>query len=331
MAESFSAILKREIPITDYAERLGFTLVRKGRYYSLKEHDSVIIDTDKNCFWRNSRFSRGSMGGAGSVIDFAMEFSGATSAREAMRELSSMYDIHGESDRPKFSAPSRQQQQRREQPREREQTQPFTLPERARNNSDVFRYLTHERQIQRGVIRYFLARDMLYQDTRRNCVFHTDNFGCVRSTGQTRFVGDVPGSNYDDCFYFRGSNGARKLIVTESVIDTMSVMSYLTLTNRKFTDYCFLALSGTNKLESVFHHLQREGTGLDTVLLCLDNDEAGHLAVDKIKEGIAADYPNTECRTIFPPRGKDWNDFIKTFTQERAERAAHEKATEPEA
>lgn len=73
----------KAVPITDYATRSGFTLVRKGKYFSLKEHDSVIIDVEKNCFWRNSRFSKGYKGGAGSIIDFAIEFNGATDNDEA--------------------------------------------------------------------------------------------------------------------------------------------------------------------------------------------------------------------------------------------------------
>lgn len=52
----------KSIPITDLAQRMGFTLVRRGRYFSLKEHDSVIIDTRKNCFWRNSVFTHGFKG-----------------------------------------------------------------------------------------------------------------------------------------------------------------------------------------------------------------------------------------------------------------------------
>lgn len=47
--------IKEEIPIADIAREMGFSVVKKGRYLSLKEHDSVIIDTERNCFWRNSR------------------------------------------------------------------------------------------------------------------------------------------------------------------------------------------------------------------------------------------------------------------------------------
>lgn len=41
--------IKENISIVDYASSIGFTPVRKGKYYSLKEHDSIIIDTHKTC------------------------------------------------------------------------------------------------------------------------------------------------------------------------------------------------------------------------------------------------------------------------------------------
>ena len=54
--------IKRQVRIEDFAERyFGFSIVRKGKYLSLKEHDSVIIDPSRNCFWRNSKQGRGDL------------------------------------------------------------------------------------------------------------------------------------------------------------------------------------------------------------------------------------------------------------------------------
>ena len=83
--------IKEEIPIADIAREMGFSVVKKGRYLSLKEHDSVIIDTERNCFWRNSRSGRGSsIGRGGSVIDFVVEFS-TLDSKEATRDLAQHY------------------------------------------------------------------------------------------------------------------------------------------------------------------------------------------------------------------------------------------------
>ena len=33
--------IKQNISIVDYASSIGFTVVRKGKFYSLKEHDKI--------------------------------------------------------------------------------------------------------------------------------------------------------------------------------------------------------------------------------------------------------------------------------------------------
>lgn len=79
--------IKEQIKITDYAAYLGFTVIKKGRYFSLKEHDSVIIDTRKNCYWQNSVPGTGnSIGDGGSVIDFAVKY-GNMDVKEAIKAL----------------------------------------------------------------------------------------------------------------------------------------------------------------------------------------------------------------------------------------------------
>ena len=79
--------IKSELHISDIAREMGFSIIKKGHYLTLKEHDSVIIDTEKNCFWRNSKIGNGSsIGKGGSVIDFVVEFSSMNST-EAIRDL----------------------------------------------------------------------------------------------------------------------------------------------------------------------------------------------------------------------------------------------------
>ena len=211
----------KAVPVTDLAQRMGYSLVKKGRYYSLKEHDSVIIDTTKNCFWRNSRFSQGFKGGAGSTIDFVMEFGGEPDYKAAMRRIALMYGIEG--DKPPSVAYQRPEPPQTGNKPQTKKTYPKTLvlPKHAHKekNETVYPYLL-SRGISHSVIRYFLARKMLYEDNHRNCVFVSpkQDFGCIRSTGETRFLTDVEGSDYRKCFFFKGVN-AKKLYVAESVID----------------------------------------------------------------------------------------------------------------
>lgn len=308
----------KAVPVTDLAQRMGYSLVRKGRYYSLKEHDSVIIDTTKNCFWRNSRFSQGFKGGAGSTIDFVMEFGEEPAYKAAMRRIALMYGIEG--DNPKPPQMNRKPQTKNTYPKT------LILPKQAYkdNNTTVFRYLL-SRGISQSVIRYFLARKMLYEDTHRNCVFISpkQDFGCIRSTGKSRFVADVEGSDYEKCFFFKGVN-AKKLYVAESVIDVMSVMTYLQIRRERsseqpergdwYGNHAYLALSGTSKIQSLFYCISQE-PDIREVYLCLDRDEAGKAADEKVVEGLKKMGFRGILRILKAPdeRCKDWNDFVKSL------------------
>ena len=300
----------KSVPITDFAQRCGYTLVSKGKYYSLKEHDSVIIDTEKNCFWRNSRFAKGFSGGAGSVIDFAIEFNGASDAKKAMRQIAVMYGIEGE--RESF-VPYRKPIAA-ELPRKKREAGEVELPARDEDNRRVYAYLVKTRGIDQSVIRYFLGKKMLYQDkVHKNCVFHTGTvFACVRSSDKnSSFKLDLEGCDYNECFYFRGSNTADTLVVAESVIDIMSIMTQFCREKKRYTDYCYLALAGTGKVDSVGYHIQKEeadGKPFKKVLSATDNDEAGEKAHEHIQN--IADSIGVDCERYAAPSEKDWNEYI---------------------
>lgn len=309
----------KEIPITDYAERCGFTLVRKGgRYVSIKEHDSVMIDVTKNCFWRNSVFQSGAKGGAGSVIDFAMEFMGYD-RNTALRELAVMYNVSGDRQvNPQtYSRPT----PKPEQAEPKRAAGDLELPPKADNLKRVYHYLLNERKIDLSVVRYFVSKKMLYQDARHgNCVFVTDKFGCMRSTGGTRFAVDLKGCDYNECFYFRPSTSAKSLVVSESVIDVMSVMTQFAREEKSYTDYSYLALAGTNKLPSLFYHLEKD-RDIDHVILALDNDEAGQKALEAAVEGLHNMGFDGTVEVYTAPAGKDWNEYIQlTVTSEQGEK-----------
>lgn len=311
----------KKIPIEDYAARIGYTPVKKGsRYISLKEHDSIMIDTEKNAYWQNSEFVMGRKGGAGSVIDFAMNMRGYD-LNTALRELATMYGIVGNREaqvpfeKPKFEKASSEKKREKGD---------IELSKAAKSNTAVIKYLTEKRKIKSEIVHSFIDRGLLYQDVKRNCVFHTERFGCKRSTGEKRFAVDLKGNDYDECFLVKPTHPSKlnnTLIVTEAVIDSMSVMSFLA-DKRDYQGYWYLALTGTNKTQAIFNALERN-PNLQTVVLCMDNDEAGRKATEdvsaRLKElGVRCiDYPAKE--------GKDWNEYIQILSERESPEHEPEK------
>lgn len=287
------------VSILDYAQELGFTVIRRGRYYSLKEHDSVIIDPQKNCFWRNSEPGKGhSIGRGDSVIGFAEMFSGKTK-QEIMREFSQR--VNG-------LAPEEKKQ--RKERVDTQQKDELELPEPADNMHRVFAYLTKSRMIDPDIVQELVNRKMLYQSKDNgNCVFVSyDEAGnavsaCLRGTNtERRFVGDVANCNYNKGFYI--NNHSSSLIVTESYIDAMSVMSILKAQEVDYHTYDYMPLSGAAKFESLLNYLKVNPR--ENVMLALDNDTGGHKNSNRIHQDLKEMNPDLNVSDHFPAC-KDWN------------------------
>ena len=314
----------RSVPIADYAERLGLHTrsVSSGKYVSLKEYDSVRIDLEKNCFWRNSN------GASGSIIDFAIEFSfesGCSNAKEAMDSIAEMYGIERSKPREisNQNAPILKNSSKSYEENKNVEKN-LILPNRKMIDGKptigrAWHYLIDERKIDKSVVNYFLKHDMLYQDERNNCVFKTNDFACLRSTGEKKFSIDVKGCNYNEGFFFRGNDKNKKMYVCEGVIDVMSVMSLRAMKNQKYTDSMYLSLSGVGKTDCIYNHLDKE-TNIESIYLCFDNDEAGRKAFKEVSEKINTDYPNIKVIDCVPTKGKDWNEYLVNITSPKEDK-----------
>lgn len=295
--------IREDLSLTGYVVASGYTLVRKGKYYSLKEHDSVMIDPLKNVYWQNSKMGYDNcIGRKGTIIDFAVNFNGM-SMYEAIKEFERILGI-----------PEKRKLQHVQEKKEESTGQKqgeIILPQKEANMRKIYAYLIKTRHISKDVVNEMVHRKMLYQDTYGNCVFlgyDVENpekviFGCKRGTNTyKKFTGDLSGCDYAKGFYV--DNKQETLIVTESVIDALSIM---TLLDEQYKKYNYLALGGTGKWEAVRTYLD---TGnIKKILIATDNDKSGIDAGRRICS-LRKEYKNIEVQWKLPPAkyGKDWND-----------------------
>lgn len=291
--------LVKKIPIIDYAKWIGFTPIRIGTYYTLKEHDSVRIDPNKNMFIQNST------GHGGSVIDFAMLFRNID-FKEAFKELSK-YIISYEPKNLKVKVDDK-----KEKP---DKKKSFVLPKKDTSFKNVFAYLIKTRGIDSEIVKDFVENGFLYQDKNKNCVFVSyENgipiFASKRGTNTyKRYVGDVAGSNYSHSFYI--DNQKEVLIITESVIDAMSIMSIIKMGKKDdYKNFDYLALSGALKYEaSLEKHLNNKE--YKDIILCLDNDDSGINASHKINTYIKDTLGMNKINVFHSiPKEKDYNEYL---------------------
>ena len=177
-------------------------------------------------------------------------------------------------------------------------------------------YLIKHRGIARDVVAHFAKAGLLYEDAEyHNAVFvGTDTDGVphhahkrsANSYGKA-FRLNVEGSDPRYSFHYVGTD--RSLYVFEAPID---MLSFITLYPENWQRHSYVACCGTS-IQPVLQMLEQVPQ-LDTVLLCLDNDEAGHQASRRMREQLEMRY--SVERLI--PESKDWNDDL-TLSIENAQ------------
>ena len=282
----------RDTDLPDLLISLGYQVKRIGRYYTTQEMDSIRIKDRRTWF----RYSEGI---GGDAITFLQRFY-SKSFPEAVEYLLTW---HGRArDSPPVSTPR--------QTKEKEEKVPFTLPPANVDHRRVFAYL-RKRGIAPQVIRGFVEAGLLYEDAQHhNCVFvGRDQSGAPVFANQrgtydwngSSFKGDVPGSNKDIAFRLYCSKKHDAVLVFEAPID---LMSFCTL-HRKVTSNA-VALCGL--YEGGLRTYLRDNPHIRRIILCLDNDEHGRQATQKLREMFSAeDY---EVSQQLPPQGKDWNEYL---------------------
>ena len=93
------------------------------------------------------------------------------------------------------------------------------------------------------------------------------------------------------------------LYVFEAPID---LLSHITLYPYGWQEHSYVACCGTS-IQPVLERL-RQNPKLDTVYLCLDNDDAGNDACDRMTDTL--EDMGVEVQRLCPVR-KDWNDDLR--------------------
>lgn len=230
---------------------------------------------------------------------------------------------------------------------------PFALPPAHTDMRRVYAYLMRQRNIDGRVVGAFAKAGLLYEDAdHHNCVFvGKDEQGIARhahkrstnSFGKS-FRLNVDGSDPRYSFHHIGTSGC--LYVFEAPID---MLSYITLHPDNWQQHSYVACCGVSfqPVQQMLHWPAVSGSipvvtsaaahtatpavpstaapdtvkqtdtsnpRYNTVFLCLDNDNAGRVASERMTKLLAE---QGVCAQRLTPQNKDWNDdlFALRFRQ----------------
>ena len=184
-----------------------------------------------------------------------------------------------------------------------EEPKQLEIPPAHNNMRRVFAYLCQTRGIDPEVVSAFAHARLLYESAgHHNAVFvGRDEKGKVRHlhargtlTG-SHFRQTLPGSEKEYSFHWPGTSG--KLYVFEAPID---LLSYISLHPEEWQDHTYVALCGVSA--APIHRLLEAQPQLEEVILCLDNDEAGHKAARRIAAELLREW-NVTVSAISQPEG----------------------------
>ena len=265
------------VDLEKFLRAQGETLVRNGKEYRWKTHDSLTVCGNK---WFRHSQSKG-----GFPVDFVMEFYGKSFPEAVQILTGEPGEVQPEAD----PAPS----------------PAFRLPLRNVTNANILNYLTQERKLSPSLVNFFIAAGDIYEDSsHHNVVFvGRDADGHPRyasSRGiQEKFRQDAAGAEKAFGFAHRGTD--KQLLVFEAPID---LLSFIELFPKNWQQHNYLSLGGVSG--KALRQFLSERPDVERVFLCLDSDKAGEDACKR----LAGLLPDTVSVTRIQPCMKDWNDVL---------------------
>ena len=270
------------VDLEKFLRAQGETLVRSGKEYRWKAHDSLTVCGNK---WFRHSQSKG-----GLPVDFVMEFYGKSFPEAVQMLTGEPGEVQPEAD----PAPS----------------PAFRLPLRNVTNANILNYLTQERKLSPSLVNFFIAAGDIYEDAaHHNVVFvGRDADGHPRyasSRGiREKFRQDAAGAEKAFGFAHRGTD--KQLLVFEAPID---LLSFIELFPKNWQQHNYLSLGGVSG--KALRQFLSERPDVERVFLCLDADKAGEDACKRLVELL----PDTVSVTRIQPCMKDWNDVLVHRTE----------------
>ena len=341
----------RSRDILDVANELRMELVRSGRDYRWKEHDSLVISPDKN-LWK--WFSRNTGGDSISLVETIKEV-----------DFNQSVDFLNDGNFKEFQLVERRQEDFKYYLEKYEQ--PF---------SDGRDYLRNQRGLSDETIDYFLGQGVLAQANAKLDYFAEGNSGNSTNAIEPVIVfkslsssGEVVGAslqgiqenwekwpkhgyakvimkNSDPMTGIHVDIGSpKRLIFTESPID---LMSYYELHKDSLQDVRLVSMDGLKestigrhlsqiKAEmsgkaliwtpeqladglqvAIDHHFFENEENADLITLALDNDNAGRTFIQELEAKGAV--INSDLPELRPGQDKtDWNDVLKNRQEDKTD------------
>lgn len=279
------------VSICDLAKQKGLKVMEKQRWAEIKGQGGLSIDKDRNRWYCHSTKQ------GGGPIQFLMNLDGI-SWSEAVEDL-----IHSEGTLHLNYSYNNINTESKEN---------FKLPEKNDTYKHIYAYLVKSRKIHPDIVDEFVKKKMLYENTKRSCVFvgYTKDgipkYANIRSTNTVGepFKGEAYLSDKRYSFSRPGTND--HLTIMEAPIDLLSYMTIFKIHNLSnlIENEHLLSLGGVGDI-ALIQYLE-DHPEITKISLGLDNDKAGNEACEQIYKQYSSKYQVERIQI----KEKDFNETL---------------------
>ncbi|MCY8737580.1 DUF3991 domain-containing protein [Bacillus haynesii] len=294
-----------------------------SKYYRHEHHDSLLISSHKNYFSWNSRNE------SGNAIKYLMVMHGL-SFRDSVEKINN--DIgDGKIQDFKPSIPKYPEK--------------FIYDvEEKSSTENIFNYLVHERKIDADLVNMLIQRDYIKEDKYKNVVFKWRDAKGKLIGANLQGTREIPLDKRirEDRAYFKKELPTTKkatftgfsltlgypdnLHYFESPVD---LLSYLSLNRENLLNCRLISMGGLKKetyienLKLSVKELEIAGRSLNSVTICVDNDQAGRKFSEDVQSiEIKHQGKKIPVKEDIPPlpdgREKwDWNNELKDIVKKK--------------
>ena len=287
-------VLANSVNLEEFLRMRGEKLERVGREHKLiyydgsGRHDSITL---RGSTWFDHKNQVG-----GGAIKFMQEF-------YDMDFQTAVQELLGQTITPLSHSPPKAIA--------KEEKKEFRLPQANTNMHRVYAYLIKQRFISADIITHFAKQHTLYEDkNHHNAVFVGLNEKGMpkqahkRSTNSVGSTFRITCSGSDTRYSFAHFGEDERLYIFEAPID---MLSFLTLYPKEWQKHSYIAMNGV--YENAVLTALKNHSNLSEVILCVDNDEGGIEAVDRLRD-ILNENGYSNVKRLAPPY-KDWNEVLK--------------------
>lgn len=276
----------RETDLATFLQRRGEELKRSGSEYEWRDGAQKVTIRGNVWFHQYERVG-------GDAIDFVRRFY----ALDYPHAVELLLDGRSGFEKPTQCTATQQKP-----------TKDFLLPKKNHTIRRVYAYLLQQRGIDREVLDAFVRKKMIYESAEHhNAVFvGYDQDGVARhahkhgTNSQSSYKGNQDGSRPEFSFHWCGQSN--RLYFFEAPID---LLSFISLNKTNWQEHSYAAACGVS--DHVLWQMMKDNPNLNHVCLCLDNDEAGQTASQRIAAKLNA---RGITNKVLIPTHKDWNEDI---------------------